>query len=60
MSLFLMLMIGGWTTAFAMFGLCALNECGKLRKVRRRIALWVDAPAPRIVVEREASLQLER
>jgi len=49
MSLFVELMIGGWTSAIAMLGLCALNDFGKLMKVRRRMASWLD-PSHRAVV----------
>ncbi len=57
MSLFVKLMIGGWTTTFAMFGLFALNESGKLLKIRRRVALWLEpslrVPAQGMQPERE-------
>ncbi|MGA8619723.1 MAG: hypothetical protein WB660_14550 [Candidatus Sulfotelmatobacter sp.] len=46
MSLFMKLMIGEWTTALALFGFCALNESGKLLKIRKRIALWLENSAP--------------
>ncbi|MFZ3339625.1 MAG: hypothetical protein WA609_01610 [Terriglobales bacterium] len=43
MSLVIMLMIGGWVTTLSMVGICALNESGKLRTIRRRLALWLLA-----------------
>jgi hypothetical protein len=49
MSLFVKLMIGGWTSAIAMWGFCALNASGQLIKVRRRMASWLD-PSDRGVV----------
>ncbi len=42
MSVVVMLMIGGWTTTLCMFAFCALKESGKLLKIRRRMALWLD------------------
>jgi hypothetical protein len=53
MSLFVKLMIGGWTTAFAMFGLCALKESGKLLEIHKRIGLWLEASAPRFSMPEE-------
>lgn len=41
MSLVLILMIGGWSATVLMIGVCALNEAGKLRTIRRRVALWL-------------------
>ena len=41
MSLVAMLMIGGWIATLSMIGLCALNQSGKLRGIRKRIALWL-------------------
>ncbi len=49
MSLFAKLMIGGWTSAIAMSGFCALDASGKLIRVRRRMASWLD-PSDRAVV----------
>jgi hypothetical protein len=43
MSVVVMLMIGGWTTTICMFAFCALKESGKLLRIRRRMALWLDA-----------------
>jgi hypothetical protein len=57
MSLVFKLIIGGWSTAFAMFGLLALHESGKLRQVRTRIKLWV---ARREVPAAEGGLQPDR
>ncbi len=42
MSRFAMLMIGGWTCTFAMVGFYALSESGKLLKIGKRIALWLE------------------
>lgn len=42
MSVVVMLMIFGWTTFIGMIGFHALKESGKLLKIRRRLALWVD------------------
>jgi hypothetical protein len=45
MSLFVRLMIVGWLTTFAMIGFCALAESGKLLKIRKRLAAWLEGPA---------------
>jgi hypothetical protein len=37
-----MLMIGGWACTFAMVGFYALSESGRLLKIRKRIALWLE------------------
>jgi len=51
---FAMLMIGGWACTFGMIGFYALSESGKLLKIRKRIALWLETDrAP------EGSLQPE-
>lgn len=42
MSIVVMLMIFGWSTCFAMIGFCALKDSGKLLKIRRSMALWLD------------------
>ena len=60
MSFFLTLMACGWITTVAMFGFCALNESGKLNKIRERIALWLGTSVPKIVRTPEESLQPER
>jgi hypothetical protein len=52
-------MIGGWTTAVAMIGFCALHESGKLLKIRIRIAFWLETAA-NLVRPRAESLQPER
>ena len=39
------LIIGGWASAFAMFGLFALNASGKLLAIRKRTALWLETLA---------------
>jgi hypothetical protein len=58
MSFFGELMIGGWTTALAMFGFLALNESGNLVRARRRIAGWLESAA--VVHASEESLQQDR
>ena len=42
MSIVVMLMIFGWSASLAMFAFFALKESGKLLKIRRRMALWLD------------------
>jgi len=42
MSLVVKLIIGGWATWFALIGFYALDESGKLLKIRRRIALLLE------------------
>jgi hypothetical protein len=42
MSIVVMLMIFGWSSCFAMVGFCALKDSGKLLKIRRSVALWLD------------------
>jgi hypothetical protein len=42
MSLFVKLMIGGWTTTLVIFGFFALSESGQLFKIRRRVVLWLE------------------
>ena len=42
MSVVVMLMIFGWSALFAMIAFYALRESGKLLKIRRRMALWLD------------------
>jgi hypothetical protein len=37
--------IGGWTTAIAMIVFCSLHESGKLLKIRKRIAFWLQTAA---------------
>ncbi|MGA7560751.1 MAG: hypothetical protein WCF61_14150 [Terriglobales bacterium] len=54
MSLFVKLMIGGWSTAFAMFGLYALKESGKLLEIHKRIGLWLETSAPRFNTPEES------
>jgi hypothetical protein len=39
------LMVGAWVVTLSMIGVCALNESGKLLKIRRHLALWLDASA---------------
>ena len=61
MSVVVMLMIGGWTTTLCMFAFCALKESGKLLKIRRTMALWLDASvaAPRTQAENFAATRNE-
>ncbi len=42
MSVVVMLMIFGWSTFFAMTAFYALKESGKLLRLRRSVALWLD------------------
>ena len=42
MSFVLKLMIGGWAATLAMITVCALNESGRLFRVRKRITSWVQ------------------
>jgi hypothetical protein len=42
MSLFFKLMVGGCSTAFAMFGFLAFKESGKLLEIHTRIGLWLE------------------
>ncbi len=59
MSLFVTLMIGGWTTAIAVIGFFALKESGQLLRIHKRIGLWLeDSTAP--VRRPEEGLQPER
>jgi hypothetical protein len=59
MSFFAELMIGGWTAALAMFGFLALNESGKLLRIRRGMAGWLESAAA-VVRASEESLQQDR
>jgi hypothetical protein len=59
MSLVVKLMIGGWITTFAMIGFFALKESGKLIKIRKRMALWLESSAPPVVSTSQASLEHE-
>jgi len=58
MSLFAKLMVGGWTLAIAMIGFFALYESGKLLKIRKRMAAWLETSAAPIAMPEE-SLQPE-
>ena len=58
MSLFLKLMVGGWGTAFAMFGFLALKESGKLLEIHKPIGLWLETLTPPVRVPDE-SLQTD-
>jgi hypothetical protein len=59
MSLFVTLMIGGWTTAIAVIGFYALKESGTLLRIHKRIGVWLETSAPRLGVSEE-SLQPQR
>jgi hypothetical protein len=61
MSLVVILMIGGWSATVLMIGVCALNEAGKLRTIRRCVALWLlETSAAASVIEPGEGLQPER
>ncbi len=45
MSVVTEVIIGGWTTAFAMFAFHALNESGKLLRIRQSVAQWLESAA---------------
>jgi len=55
MSLMWKLIIGGWSTTFAMIGFYALQESGRLLDLRRRIARWLE-PSPEVRTRRGESL----
>jgi hypothetical protein len=59
MSLFVTLMIGGWTTAIAVIGFCALKESCQLLRIHKRIGLWLEDSTAR-VRRPEEGLQPER
>jgi hypothetical protein len=46
MSLIQMLIIGGWSSAGALIGFCALKESGTLLKIRVRLAEWLLSSQP--------------
>jgi len=54
MSLFVNLMVGGWTLAIAMIGFFALNESGKLLKIRKRMAAWLETSAATVAMPKES------
>ena len=56
MSIFVELMIGGWTLAIAMIGFVALYESGNLLKIRKRMATWLESSAAPVAL-REKGLQ---
>lgn len=39
------LMVGGWAVTLSIIGLGALSESGRMLRIRRRLALWLDASA---------------
>jgi hypothetical protein len=45
MSQIVMLIITGWIATIVMIGFFALSESGKLREIRKRIALWRELSA---------------
>ena len=56
MSLFVKLMIGGWSSAIAMIGYFALKESGVLLQIRRRVLLRLEtehAPEESVFPKRE-------
>jgi hypothetical protein len=57
MSIVVKLIIGGWSTWFALIAFYALDESGKLLRVRRRIALWLE-PTPDVTMQKRG-LQAE-
>jgi hypothetical protein len=57
MSLVVKLIIGGWSAWFALIAFYALDESGKVLRVRRRIALWLE-PTPDVMMQ-ERDLQGE-
>lgn len=59
MSLVMKLIIGGWFSTFAIIGVCALNESGKLLKFRQRLTLWLRAPDALSTLAPDESLQPE-
>lgn len=54
MSHFMILMIASWSIAIALIGCCALHQSGKLLRIRKRMALWLETSATR---EPEESLE---
>ena len=57
MSMFVVVMVGGWGTALAMFGLFALSESGKLLEIRRRLARWLDDSVPAAKESMQAEIE---
>jgi hypothetical protein len=57
MSLFMMIMMAGWITTLAMIGFFALEESGKLIKIRQRVALWLESSASPVIATPEESLE---
>jgi len=46
MSFVTKLIISGWVSTFAMIGICALNESGKLLRIHQCIGRWLETLAP--------------
>jgi len=59
MSLVVKLIIGGWTTWFALIAFYALDESGKLLRARRRIALWLEPTLNTTLQERGLQAEAE-
>jgi len=60
MSIVIKLIVGGWTTTFAMIGFFALAESGKLLKIRQRAALWLKAGVTQVRSTCQESLPSQR
>jgi hypothetical protein len=56
MSFIVKLIIGGWLSTFAIIGVCALNQSGKLLKFRNRLASWIEVREASSTLEREVGL----
>jgi hypothetical protein len=56
MSLVVKMMIVGWIATLAMIGCCALNESGKLLKIRKSVGSWLETFAARAVGTRRKPL----
>jgi hypothetical protein len=54
-----LIIVGGWTIAFAMFGLFALHESGQLVRISKRALLLLEPSAPPVVCTPEPGLQPE-
>jgi hypothetical protein len=54
-----LIIVGGWSTAFVMFGLFALHESGKLARIRKRALSLLEPSAPSVVRTPEPGLQPE-
>jgi hypothetical protein len=54
MTTFVKLMIGEWTLAIATIGFFAVCESGKLLKILKRIAGWLEASAAPVATPKES------